>query len=61
MMVFMMIELVGAVCYSAILYSEPVGIEELKPYLFRAVQDIMTAHRTVEPTVSDSAQIGDCL
>ncbi|MFG6369419.1 MAG: TetR/AcrR family transcriptional regulator [Lachnospiraceae bacterium] len=60
-MVFMMIELVGAVCYSAILYSEPVGIEELKPYLFRAVQDIMTAHRTVEPTVSDSAQIGDCL
>lgn len=60
-MVFMMIELVGAVCYSAILYGEPVGIEELKPYLFRTVRDIMAAHRTVEPTVFGSAQTGDSL
>lgn len=60
-MVFMMIELVGSVCYSAILYGEPVGIEELKPYLFRAVRDIMAAHRTVEPTVASSAQTRDSL
>ena len=53
-MVFMMIELVGAVCYSAILYNEPVGIEELKPYLFRTVRDIMTAHRITEHPISDS-------
>lgn len=44
-MVFMIIELVGATCYSAILYSEPVGIEELKPYIFRTIRGIMAAHR----------------
>ena len=47
-MVFMMIELVGATCYSAILYSEPVSIEELKPYVFRAIRGIMAAHRIAE-------------
>ena len=45
-MVFMIIELVGSTCYSAILYNEPVGIEELKPYLFRTVKGIMETHRT---------------
>lgn len=44
-MVFMIIELVGATCYSAILYEEPVGIGELKPYVFRAVKSIMENHR----------------
>ena len=44
--VFMIIELVGSTCYSAILYNEPVGIEELKPYLFRTVKGIMETHRT---------------
>ncbi len=45
-MVFMIIELVGSTCYSAILYNEPVGIEELKPYIFRTVKGIMKMHRT---------------
>lgn len=45
-MLFMIIELVGATCYSAILYNEPVGIDELKPYLFRTVKGIMEMHRT---------------
>ncbi|MDE7322879.1 MAG: TetR/AcrR family transcriptional regulator [Lachnospiraceae bacterium] len=44
-MVFMIIELVGATCYSAILYNEPVGIEELKPYIFRTIKGIMQMHR----------------
>ena len=44
-MVFMIIELVGSTCYSSILYHEPVGIEELKPYLFSAVRNIMATHR----------------
>lgn len=44
-MVFMIIELVGATCYSAILYSEPVGIDELKPYILRTVSGIMAMHR----------------
>ena len=44
-MVFMIIELVGSTCYSAILYSEPVGIEELRPYLLRTVRAVMAMHR----------------
>ena len=47
-MVFMMIELVGATCYSSILYSEPVGIGELKPYIFHTIRGIMAAHRIEE-------------
>ncbi len=47
-MVFMIIELVGATCYSSILYGEPVGIEALKPYIFRTIRGIMAAHRIAE-------------
>ena len=43
-MLFMITELVST-CYSAILYSEPVDIEELKPYLFDGVRGIMERHR----------------
>ena len=43
-MLFMIIELVSSTCYSAILYSEPVDIEELKPYLFDSIKDIMKRH-----------------
>lgn len=35
---FLIIELVGSSIYSAILYEEPVGIEELKPYLFSNIR-----------------------
>ncbi len=40
-MVFMLIELISSTCYSSILYNEPLPIEELKPYLFQAIRDIM--------------------
>lgn len=43
-MVYMIIELVGSACYSAILVNEPVGIDELKPYIFRTVRQIMQSH-----------------
>lgn len=43
-MLFMIIELVSSTCYSAILYEEPIGIEELKPYLFDTVRNIMERH-----------------
>lgn len=43
-MLFMIVELVSASCYSAILYSEPVGVETLKPHLYRSVRDIIRAH-----------------
>ena len=43
-MLFMIIELVSSTCYSTILYSEPVSIDELKPYLEKAVRGIIRAH-----------------
>lgn len=43
-MLFMIIELVSSTCYSTILYSEPVSIEELKPYLEAAVRGIIKSH-----------------
>lgn len=48
-MIFMIIELVSSSCYSAILYDEPVNIEELKPYLFDSVRAIIKHHiETIE-------------
>lgn len=44
-MVFMLIELISSTCYSSILYNEPVGIEQLKPYLFDAIRDIIERHK----------------
>lgn len=43
-MLFMIIELVSSTCYSSILYGEPVEIEKLKPYLYKAIRDIINAH-----------------
>ena len=44
-MLFMITELVSSTCYSSIVYSEPVDIESLKPYLFDSVRDIMKRHQ----------------
>lgn len=52
-MVFMIIELVGSTCYSAILYNEPVGIEELRPYILRTVREIMAMHRVADQAETD--------
>ena len=43
-MLFMIIELVSATCYSSILYSEPVPLEKLKPYLFKNIRNIIHEH-----------------
>ncbi len=43
-MLYMIIELVNATCYSSILYSDPVELEKLKPYLYRSVNEMITAH-----------------
>lgn len=45
-MLFMIIELVSSTCYSSILYSEPIGIEKLKPYLFASIRNIISEHIT---------------
>ena len=43
-MLFMVIELASSTCYSSILYKEPVSIEELKPYLYDGIRDIIKRH-----------------
>ena len=43
-MVYLIIELVSSTCYNAILAGEPAPIEELKPYIFRTVRQIMQSH-----------------
>lgn len=40
-MLYLLVELVGSACYSAILYQEPCSMEELKPWLFEAVRQII--------------------
>ena len=37
----MIVEFVSSTCYSSILYGEPTGIEELKPYIFEAIRQII--------------------
>lgn len=44
-LVYMIVELVSSTCYSAILYSEPVTIEELKPYIFETVREMIRMQR----------------
>ena len=41
LMMYMIIELAGSSIYSAILYEQPVTIEELKPHLYRAIESII--------------------
>lgn len=43
-MLFMMIELVSATCYSSILYNEPVTIDKLKPHLYTQIRHIVEDH-----------------
>ncbi|MDO4942363.1 MAG: TetR/AcrR family transcriptional regulator [Lachnospiraceae bacterium] len=40
-LLFMLVELVGSTCHSIILYNEPMNIETYKPYLYKAVKDII--------------------
>ncbi len=47
-MLFMIIELVSSTIYSSILYSEPVELETLKPYLYNAIRGIIHQHETEE-------------
>ncbi|MCR4955532.1 MAG: TetR/AcrR family transcriptional regulator [Lachnospiraceae bacterium] len=46
-MIFLIIELISSTSYSCILYDEPVSIEEIKPYLYQSVRNIIRCHRNV--------------
>ena len=41
LMMYMIIELTGSSIYSSILYDQPVTITELKPYLYKAINNII--------------------
>ena len=43
-MLFLIIELVGSTGYSSIMYSDPVSLEDLKPYLENTVRNIIKQH-----------------
>lgn len=45
-MLFLIIELVGSTGYSAIMYNDPVSLEDLKPQLARTVRSIIAEHTT---------------
>lgn len=47
-MLFMIIELVSSTCYSAILYSEPCSLEDLKPHLYDTIRIIIECHKIKE-------------
>lgn len=46
LMLFMIVELVSSTCYSAILYSDPVCLDELKPRLYETIRNIINSHKT---------------
>ena len=48
LMLYTIIELVGAASYSVVLDQDPVDLEQYKPWLFRSVRAIMDAHRIRE-------------
>ena len=48
MMIFMIVELVSSTVYSAILYQDPVTLEELKPYLFHTIRQIIRSQQLPE-------------
>ncbi len=41
LLLFTIIELVGATCYSCILYQQPVSMTEYRPYLHKTISGIM--------------------
>lgn len=46
-MLFMIVELVSSTCYSSILYNEPVPLDKLKPFLYKAINNIIDNHSSL--------------
>ena len=43
-MVFSIIEFVSGTSYNTILYEQPVPLEEMKPYIFKVIRQIIENH-----------------
>ena len=48
-MLYMIVEMTGSTCYSALLYQEPCTLEELKPHLFETVRSIVRQFAPKDP------------
>ena len=46
-LLFMIVELVSSCCYSSILYKEPTESDDLKPYLFHAIRQLIQSQETM--------------
>lgn len=57
-MLFMIVEFVGSSSYSAILFKEPMSMQELKPYLLDAVRGIMKSQEVSEPETAYTHKCG---
>ena len=51
LMMYMIIELVSGTSYNAILFEEPVPIDQLKPHLYHLVRNILHSYEIKESTV----------
>lgn len=49
LMMYMILEIVSGTSYNAILYQQPVPLDELKPHLYKTVKEILEGYR-VKPT-----------
>ena len=48
LMMYMILEIVSGTSYNAILYQQPVPLEELKPHLYKTVKGILESYRVDE-------------
>lgn len=49
LMMYTILELVAGTSYNAVLYEQPVSLEELKPYLYESVKGILRQYREESP------------
>lgn len=45
LMLYLILEFVGSACYGSILFDDPLPLEELKPYLFQTIKNIIATHQ----------------
>ena len=44
-MMYTIIELISGTSYNVLLYQQPIGLEELKPYLYDTVRGVLRQYR----------------
>lgn len=45
LMLYLILEFVGSASYGSILFNDPLPLEEIKPYLFQTIKNIISAHQ----------------